>query len=303
MLVYLIFYTLLALLISFIFKNKKLGYDFEKLDKNLLFIKLKTDGENPYHDDISNIEIKFIYGCTYSLEDSNTSNQSENKSDNTINLPDNHEPIETNDDENTNLTDNHEPIETNDDENTNLTDNHEPIETSFENIDENNNLTDNHEPIETSFENIDENNNLTDNEEVEYMNINFKNKSVEKNNNKFKKFIIDRIPFDGKLYFIGFNEELKFIVNYLNKIELYSNDIEFINNHAFAQKTIKPYKRDSSSWWGHENPDSLYSLDNLTSYLNIQSDIANVETQYELYKTLCEKNNLDIFDVEKVIRY
>ena len=40
-------------------------------------------------------------------------------------------------------------------------------------------------------------------------------------------------------------------------LELFSNDIEFINNHTFAQKTIKPYNRDNSSWWGNENQDSL----------------------------------------------
>ena len=236
-------YTILIIYLTYLLLN--INIDDDRC-KNIMFIKLKTTGENPFHDKISSMDIKYINNDTNS-EDDTTSEDTNSEDD--INSDSEIEPRT-----------------------------------------EDNILSNSKEDINTSFDCIDD-----------MLHVNFKDMDINDTYKKLIEVITYNIPFDGKLYIVGFNEEIKFIINYLNKFNISTDKIIFVDNYTFAQKTIKPYDNNNTSWWGNENNNSLYNFDNIIKYLNLDEYSTNIEIQYLLYKKLCEENNLTIYDIDKVV--
>ena len=263
---------------------------------NVLFIDLKTNGENPFYNQIDSLEINQIFLCN---KDNISENNKEDydKLEEIDNLEENGDVLEENEDVLEKI--DKEIKEIDDEIEEKIDDFDHEIEEKIDEIDQ----------FDDEIEKIDKELELKDNE---YLKLEYKNNylNIDNNNTILKEYIESNIPFDGNLYIVSFGNDILFIKELLSKLSIEYDKIIFIDNQVLSMKTIKPYNKECNSWWGSENTDSLYSLNNLLTYLKIEDREENTKEnkilQQILFNKLCEINEIlpnNITQIKKILSF
>ena len=226
------------------FINSEIEHD---TDKNIIFVKLNRNGDNPYYDKITDIELQII-----------------NKNNNNLDL-------ENEDSDNDNASNDN---------------------TSNDNTSNDNTSSDN---LSTDDNEISDDNSSND----DYLFINLRNsENISEQNDNLVNYLESNIPFDGKLLLVCYGEELDFLKNHIEKLNIWNNcnKILFKDSRNFVKKYVPPGQEENNSWWAVETTDSLYNYDNICNSQKINSDIKTVESHIELCKKICMDNNLNFYN-------